>query len=371
MLAAWDDASLLRHALAFEAALARAQAAEGLMTEAQAVAIGEACATIVLDPTALAEEAAHAGTLAIPLVRRLRAEVARGDPAAAEQVHRGATSQDVADTAMVLQARAGLELLDRDLVRLAGALVGLATIHSSTSMLGRTLLQGAAPITLGLKAANWLLSIDAARARLALEGRAAVNVQFGGAVGTRAGLGGVGRKVAERLAAELGLGCPSLPWQSRRDGVAGLAAALAIVAGAVGKIAGDIALLAQGEVAEAFEPVVEGRGGSSAMAHKRNPTGCRGRPGRPLSARRSSASTILAAMPQQHERGLGGWQAEGPVLAELFAVTHGGVAAMATVLEGLQVDTAAMANNLARAAVGSDVGEAEAMVLDALAGRGA
>jgi 3-carboxy-cis,cis-muconate cycloisomerase len=370
MLAAWDDASLVRHALAFEAALARAQAAEGLITEAQAAAIGEACAQIDIDFATLAEEAAHAGTLAIPLVRRLRAEVVLSDPAAAEQVHRGATSQDVADTAMMLQARAGLELLDGDLTRIASALVALAKAHSSTPMLGRTLLQSAAPITFGLKAANWLASIDAARARLAFERQAALSVQFGGAVGSRAGLGGVGQKVAERLAAELGLGCPALPWHSRRDGVAGLAAALAIVAGAVGKIAGDVALLAQGEVAEASEPAVEGRGGSSAMAHKRNPTGCQIALAAALRAPHLAA-TILAAMPQEHERGLGGWQAEGAVLADLFAVTHGGVAAMAPVLEGLQVDTAAMARNLARADVGSDVGEAEAMVLHALAERGA
>lgn len=370
MMAVWNDASLVRHALAFEAALARAQAAEGLMTEAQAAAIGRACAQVDVDIGTLAEEAAHAGTLAIPLVRRLRAEVALSDPEAAEQVHRGATSQDVADTAMMLQARAGLELIDDDLARTAGALVSLAKAHSATPMLGRTLLQGAAPITFGLKAANWLLSIDAARARLARERQAALSLQFGGAAGTRAGLGGAGQKVAERLAAELGLGCPVLPWHSRRDAVAGLAAALAIVAGAAGKIAGDVALLAQGEVAEAFEPAVEGRGGSSAIAHKRNPTGCQVALSSALRAPHLAA-TILAGMPQEHERGLGGWQAEGAVLAELFAVTHGGVAAMGPVLGGLQVDTAAMANNLARADVGSDIGEAEAMVLHALTERGA
>jgi 3-carboxy-cis,cis-muconate cycloisomerase len=362
MLAAFDDSSLLDAALRFEAALARAEAAEGLMSEAEADAVAKACTSDGIDLAALAEAAAHAGTLAIPLVALLRA---RG----AARLHMGATSQDLADTALMLQARQGVALLKHDLKALADAAARLAAAHAGTKMLGRTLLQGALPISFGLKAANWALGIDAALARLEREAAGALTLQFGGAAGTLAGLQGRGFAVAGRMAAELGLACPPMPWQARRDGIAGLAAALAIVTGAVGKIARDVSLLAQGEVAEAFEPRVAGRGGSSAMAHKRNPTGCQVA----LSAALRTpglAATIFAAMPQEHERGLGGWQAEGPVLADLFCLAHGAVLAMLPVVEGLDVDPQAMAANLAAAGVGDDTGETADLVARALAGRG-
>jgi 3-carboxy-cis,cis-muconate cycloisomerase len=362
MLAAFGDESLLDAALRFEAALARAEEAEGLISEAEAEVIADACTAEGIDCAALAEAAAHAGTLAIPLVALLRK---RG----AAKLHLGATSQDLADTALMLQAKQGVALITRDLKALADAAVRLAAAHADTKMLGRTLLQGALPITFGLKAANWALGIDAALARLEREAAGALALQFGGAAGTLAGLQGRALAVAERMAADLGLACPPMPWQARRDGVAGLAAALAIVTGAVGKIARDVALLAQGEVAETFEPRVAGRGGSSAMAHKRNPTGCQVA----LSAALRTpglAATIFAAMPQEHERGLGGWQAEAPVLAELFCLAHGAVLAMLTVVAGLDVDTQAMAANLAAANVGDDAGESSALVARVLANRG-
>jgi 3-carboxy-cis,cis-muconate cycloisomerase len=175
--------------------------------------------------------------------------------------------------------------------------------------------------------------------------------------------------VAARLAEALGLACPLLPWQSRREGVAGLGAALAILTGAVGKIARDVSLMAQGEVAEAFEPKVEGRGGSSAMAHKRNPTGCQVALSAALRAP-GLAATLMSALPQEHERGLGGWQAEGPVLAELFLLAHGALVAMAPVAEGLEIDTQAMAANLAAAEVGQDTGESAALAARALEHKG-
>ena len=190
-------------------------------------------------------------------------------------------------------------------------------------------------------------------------------MQFGGATGSLAGLDGKASAVAERLAAVLGLACPPMPWHARREGLAGLAAALAIATGAVGKIARDIALMAQGEVAEAFEPRIAGRGGSSAMAHKRNPTGCQVALSAALRAP-GLASSILAALPQEHERGLGGWQIEAPVLAELFCLAHGAIQAIATVVEGLELDTARMRANLAAADVGVDTGESAALVRRAL-----
>jgi 3-carboxy-cis,cis-muconate cycloisomerase len=365
MLAIFGDEALARAALDFEAALAQAQADEGLISAGEADAIAHACADLQLDIAELAEEAAHAGTLAIPLVRHLRARVAARDAGAALKVHLGATSQDVADTALMLQARAGLAAIQRDVGRMSVALEELAEAHAETPMLGRTLLQAALPITFGLKAANWLLGLDAASDRLRREGEAALVLQFGGATGSLAGLGGKAFAISERLAATLGLACPPMPWDARRDAVAGLATALAIVTGAVGKIARDIALMAQGEVAEAFEPRIAGRGGSSAMAHKRNPTGCQVALSASLRAP-GLASSILAALPQEHERGLGGWQIEGAVLADLFCLAHGAVQAMAAVVEGLELDTGRMRANLMAADVGCDAGESAALVRRAL-----
>ena len=198
---------------------------------------------LTVDAAALAEEAAHAGTLAIPLVRRVREAVAKENPEAAAKVHLGATSQDVADTALMLQVKAGLALLDRDLGRIAAALAELAETHAKTPMLGRTLLQGALPITFGLKAANWLMGIDVARDRLRCEGDTVLLLQFGGAAGTLSGLDGKGSAIGERVATALGLGCSPTPWHARREHIAWLAAALAIVTGSIGKIARDISLL--------------------------------------------------------------------------------------------------------------------------------
>lgn len=361
MLAVFGDKALLRAALAFEAMLARAQAEVGLIPASAAEAITAACAELP-DVENLAEQAAHAGTLAIPLVAIIRGRIT--DPEIAKLVHKGATSQDLADTALMLQAKAGATLILEETRRLEAALAALAEAHKGTPMLGRTLLQGALPITFGLKVAGWLQGLAGARARFLRE-TAAIQLQLGGATGSLAGLAGQGRAVTLRLAALLDLPAADTPWHSRREGLAGLASSLAILTGAVGKIAGDIALLAQGEVAEAQEPRAPGRGGSSAMAHKRNPTSCQ--VALTAAARAPHlAATIVAALPQQHERGLGGWQAEAPVLADVFQLTHGALAAMAPVIEGLEVDTDRMAQNLAAAGVGADMGEAEALTVRAL-----
>jgi 3-carboxy-cis,cis-muconate cycloisomerase len=235
-------------------------------------------------------------------------------------------------------------------------------------MLGRTLLQGALPITFGLKIAQWLSGIEAAAARLSREAEGALAVQFGGAAGTRAGLGGKGAHIAARMAASLGLANPVAPWHAQRDGIAGLGTALAILTAALGKMARDIALMAQSEIAEAFEPRLAGRGGSSAMAHKRNPTGCQVTLSASLRAP-GLAATLMTTLPGEHERGLGGWQAEAPVLAELFLLTHGALAAMLPVAAGLDVDTQAMRRNLGHSAPNTDTGEAEALVAALLAAR--
>jgi 3-carboxy-cis,cis-muconate cycloisomerase len=368
MLAAFGDPSLLQAALAFEAALARAEASMAVIPPHHAAAIEAACAQPLFDLAELAEAAAHAGTLAIPLVAGLRAAVASTDPAAAASVHFGATSQDLADTALMLQANAGMVLIRRDVQRLTADLAAAAQTHAATPMLGRTLLQGALPITFGLKIAQWLAGIEAAAARLSREAEGALAVQFGGAAGTRAGLGGKGAHIAARMAASLGLANPVAPWHAQRDGIAGLGTALAILTAALGKMARDIALMAQSEIAEAFEPRLAGRGGSSAMAHKRNPTGCQVALSASLRAP-GLAATLMTTLPGEHERGLGGWQAEAPVLAELFLLTHGALAAMLPVAAGLDVDTQAMRRNLGHSAPNTDTGEADALVAAVLAAR--
>lgn len=357
MSALFYDAPTLAHALAFEAELARAQAAEGLLDRAVAEEIAEACRGLVVDPAVLADEVALAGTLAIPLVKRLRAIL---PGAAADALHKGATSQDLADTVLMLQAKAATAALSIDLDRIAAALAPLAERYAAVPAMGRTLLQDALPISFGLRLAQWHAGIAAAARRLENEVAANALLQLGGAAGTRAGLGGKGAAVADRLAAALGLGS-GVPWQSRRGGVAAIAAALGIVIGSLGKMARDVSLLAQNAVGEAREPAISGRGGSSAMTHKRNPTGCQVALSAALRAPGLVAG-ILAGLPAEEERGLGGWQAEGPVLAELFLLAAGSAHALAAVAEGLEIDAAAIARNLAAADVGEDIGESAALV---------
>ena len=335
MLACFDDDALVRAALAFEQALAAALADHGVISAAAAAAVAAACRAF--DPARLGDEAAHAGTLAIPLVARLRAAVPAEHAAV---VHLGATSQDVADTALAIQIVEAMRLVDRELDAITGALAGLARTYREIPALGRTLLQPAEPITFGMRAANWLLGLDAAHARLTRERDAAAQLQLGGAVGSLAGLGAAGPAVRAAVATRLGLAAgPS--WHSRRDAIAGLGAALAIAVGATGKLARDISLLMQAELAEVAEPAIAGRGGSSAMPHKRNPTGCQVALSAAIRAP-GLAATLLSGMPQELERGLGGWQAEAPVIGELFELAHGALHAMRIVVEGLEVDAAAM-----------------------------
>ena len=342
LLACFDDDALVRAALAFERELAAALAEHGAISAAAAAAIAAACDRF--DATDLGDAAAHAGTLAIPLVARLRAAVA---PEHAGAVHLGASSQDVSDTALVLQAAQAMRLIDRDLGGLGDALAAVARAHASTPALARTLLQPAELVSFGMRAANWMLGIDAAHGRLAREHRAAACLELGGAVGSLSALGAAGPAVRDTLAARLGLAsAPS--WHSRRDAIAGHGAALGIAIGAIGKLARDVSLLMQRELAEVAEPAIAGRGGSSAMPHKRNPTGCQVALSAAIRAP-GLVAALLAGMPQELERGLGGWQAELPVIAELFALAHGAVHAMRVVAEGLDVDAAAIAAHAAAA----------------------
>jgi 3-carboxy-cis,cis-muconate cycloisomerase len=334
----------LQAMLDVEAALAEAEAALGVIPATAAMPIRAAARASLYDSAAIAAEARHAGNLAIPLVHHLTTRVAEDDAEAAKYVHWGATSQDIIDTALVLQLRAAVPSIVRDLQRAAEAAAGHARRHVDTLMPGRTWLQQATPTTFGLKAAGWLDALVRVQHTLESALAQALVVQFGGASGTLAALGTRGLAVAEALGARLKLSVPVLPWHAHRDRLAGLACALGVATGTFGKIARDLALLAQTEVAEAHERPEEA-GGSSTMPHKRNPV----RAAVALAAAVRApglVATILSAMPQEHERGLGGWQAEWDAIPELVGVTADAGRAVAAALEGLVVDAARMRANL-------------------------
>jgi 3-carboxy-cis,cis-muconate cycloisomerase len=335
--AAVGDRAWLQAMLDVEAALARAQAAAGLIPVQHAEAIASACVADRYDVDPLGVEAADVGNPAAPLVRALRVQVG-GDAAA--DVHRGATSQDVVDTAAMLVARRAVDAVLEDLGAAAGAAAALAREHRGTVMAGRTLLQQAVPVTFGLKAAQWLVALDETAARLRAAPLAA---QLGGAAGTLAGLGDEGLDVLARFASELGLAEPVVPWHTDRTRIAELAGALGGTCGAVAKIAGDVVLLSQTEVAE----VREGgdRGGSSTMPHKRNPVAAVSA----LAAARQApglVATLLAAMEQEHERAAGAWHAEWAPMRELLRTGGSAAAWLRDCLEHLEVDRERMLENL-------------------------
>lgn len=345
MATIFSDRGRVQGMLDFEAALARAEAALGVIPPTAAAVIASQCQAELFDLGALADGAARAGNLAIPLVHALTERVARQDLEAARSVHWGATSQDAIDTGGILQLRAALDCFDADLRRLSAALAHLARKHERTLLLGRTWLQPAPPVTFGLKVAGWLSAVERQRDRhRELRGRVLV-VQFGGAVGTLASLGLQGLPIADRLAADLKLAVPDMPWHTQRDRVAETAMVFGLLAGSLGKMARDLALMMQAEVAEAFEPRTPGWGGSSTMPHKHNPVGA----AVVLAAAARVpplVATVLAAMPQEHERGLGGWQAEWEVLPEICLLSSGAVTHALRTVEGLEVDGARMRANL-------------------------
>jgi len=328
--------------LAFEAALARAEARAGIIPLEAADAIAASCKVERFDVAALYREAALAGTPAIPLVRMLTAQV---DGDAKRFVHWGATSQDAIDTALMLQMRDGLHLLVDGLLGVCAACATHAGQHRHTLMAGRTLLQQALPITFGLKAARWLaLTVRQVRALLEHRDRTLV-VQLGGAAGTLASLGSNGLRVVELLSAELGLAVPDLPWHTERDRIARIAATLGIVAGAMAKIAGDVVLLAQTEVGEVSEGAAPGKGGSSAMPQKHNPVDAT----LAIASARLAIGVVpvlLSARAQEHERAAGGWQSEWAAVPDLFRYTAAAVERVGEAVSGLQVDAARMKANL-------------------------
>jgi len=341
---------LLREMLTVESALAQAQGQAGLITSQVAQIITEVCEALShdllrLDPNQCEKDSLLAGNLAIPFVKKLTALVAQADAEAAKYVHFGATSQDILDTAAVL-------VWQQDLLRLAGMLsaamdqtASLARAHRDTPMMGRTWLQQALPITFGLKAAGWLDALmrhaqrlDAAREEMRV-------LQFGGATGSLASLGKEGLKVSHALAEILALREPSLPWFGHRDRVFTLASVLVGLTGSLGKIAKDVSLMSQTEVAECREAAAPGKGGSSTMPHKRNPVHCAA-----ILAQAAFLPGLLgvlaSALPQEHERALGGWQAEWQAMPQILQGAESALQQSVALLAGLEVLPQAMRANI-------------------------
>jgi 3-carboxy-cis,cis-muconate cycloisomerase len=336
----------------------------GLIPPGAVSAIRAAATTDQLDLPAIAAAAEGDGNLAIPLVRQLTLAVEALDRAAAGYVHWGATSQDIIDTGVILQLQRAVPRIVEHLDRGAAAATLHARRYIDMPMAGRTWLQQSTPITFGVKAAGWLDALLRQRHALAAALEQTRVLQFGGASGTLASLGEHAAAVTTRLATALALRTPDIPWHASRDRFAHLACALGVTCGTLGKIGRDVSLLAQTEVGEA----AEGRtGGSSAMPHKQNPVGASVAIAAAVRAP-GLVATMLSAMPQEHERGLGGWQAEWTTLPELVLLTAGASRAVATLLEHLQIDQNRMRANL-EATAGLIASEAVAMALAVHLGR--
>ena len=341
--ALFDDRRRLGFMLDVEVALARAQAALGIIPAAAATAIAAAADPATLDLAQIRAETEKAGQ---PVMALAKALTQAAGSEAGRWVHWGATTQDITDTAQVLQLRAALDLIERDLRALIGALATQAERHRTLVMAGRSFLQQALPVSFGYKVAVWLSPLLRHVERLHQLKPRLLQVQFGGAVGTLASLGQSGRAVTERLAADLSLACPLAPWHSARDGIAELGAWLGLLAGSLAKFAGDVTLLAQTELGELVETTETGRGGSSTMPQKRNPIISTHIVAAALGVE-AQVPLLLAAQHHQLERAVGPWQAEALALPQALALTAGALAQAIRVAESMRPDPERMRANLA------------------------
>lgn len=345
MCAIVDDRAFVQRMLDFEAALARAEAAVAVVPAACVDPIGAACKAERYDLLALGHDAARCGNLATALIGALTAQVALTDPEAALYINWGATTQDVLDSAGMLMLRAGIDALLVDLNRAIDGFTALAGRHRRTAAVARASLQHALPMPFGLKLAGYAAALARSRERLRRLRREALALQFGGAAGTLAALGEQGLAVTDRLAALLDLPVPDAPWHAHNDRVADIAAGLALLTGTCGKIGRDVALLMQTEVAEAHEPASAPTQEAWGMPHRRTPT---------LAAAALAAATlapnllatVVAAQVQEHERGIGGSQAQWQAMPPLLVAASGALAAIAELAHGLEIDPERMRGNL-------------------------
>ena len=345
VMQAFGERSFVEAMLQFEAALARAQAAVGMIPVSAAQSIIGTCKVELFDVAKIVRESARAGSLAIPLVASLKETVGLFNPAAVAHVHQGCTSQDAIDTAMALVTRGALQLIEADAAVSVQALLALAQRHASVPMLARTLTQPASVTSFGLKCVGWAAPLVRSLARLRQVAPKALQLQLGGAVGTLATMNGKGEQISRLMADDLKLSRPVASWHTQRDEWVALGCELGLLTGSLGKIARDLVLLGQFEVAEVAEPVEPGRGGPANMPHKHNPVACMVAIAAAQRAPQRVAA-LLAAMPQEHERALGAWQAELAEWPALVMSTHGSARALAGALPGLRVDTMRMRANL-------------------------
>ncbi len=349
ILEAFSERNFLDAMLRFEGSLARAQASVGLIPEAAAQSISGTCKVELFDVAKIVRDSGRAGSVAIPLVKSLKETVGLFNKEAVGYVHFGSTSQDVIDTALALVTRNALNLIEADVHKAVQALLALARRHAADPVLARPLLQPASVTSFGLKCAGWAAPLVRSLQRLQASAGNALSVQLGGAVGTLAQMQKAGKnlgpQVIAHMATELNLKAPSSTWHTQRDEWVALGCELGLLVGSLGKMAKDIALMGQYEVGEVAEPSEPGRGGSSAMPHKRNPVACMVALAAAQRAPQRVAA-LLAAMPQEHERALGNWQAELAEWPGLLMSAHGSARAMAQALPGLQVDTQRMRANL-------------------------
>lgn len=345
VLDAFGDRPFVAAMLRFEAALARAQARAGLIPEASAQSIVDTCKVDLFDVAKIVRESSRAGSLAIPLVTDLREIVGLFNPGAAQHVHRGCTSQDVIDTAMVLVTRDALALVRSDVRRAAEALLSLARAHADTPVLARTLMQPASVTSFGFKCVGWAAPLLRSLERLDDAGGRALQLQLGGVVGTMSLMGDDPGRIRALMADDLGLRSPPASWHTQRDEWVALGCELGLLAGNLGKVARDIALMSQAEVDELAEPMEPGRGGPQNMPHKHNAVASMVA----LAAAQrvpQRVAALLATMPQEHERSLGAWQAELAEWPPLVVAVHGSARAMAQALPRLRVNAARMRANI-------------------------
>ena len=327
MESVFSPTAVVQSMMDVEAALARAAARVGLIPAPAAQAGDGLRRAELYDVPALIAAAPHSGNLALPVVQRLRETVALFDPAAAVYVHRGASAQDLVDTAMVLRTREALRLLDDDLQQLCGQLLDLAERHAAVPMLGRTMMQPAQVISLRYKLMNWLMPLLRSAERLREQGQASLLLQLGGAVGTLDAMGDRADDMLVAVAAELSLPRPDMCWHTQRDRWLRLGLEVGLLCGNLGKLAQDFALMAQAEVDELNEPPGEGYGACLSMPHKKNPVAALQAMAAVQRAPQRVAG-LMGCMTPEHERGLGQHQAELAEWSGLMGGAHAAVLAL-------------------------------------------
>ncbi|WP_130802480.1 3-carboxy-cis,cis-muconate cycloisomerase [Acinetobacter ihumii] len=343
----FSDRGLVSYMIEAEVALAQAQAEVGVIPQSATNVIEHVVKTAIdqIDFDALAIATGLAGNIAIPFVKQLTAIVKKNDEDAARYVHWGATSQDILDTACILQCRAALDIVQNQVQQCYDVALTQAQTYRHQVMMGRTWLQQALPITLGHKLARWASAFKRDLDRIDAMKDRVLTAQLGGAVGSLASLQNQGSMVVKVYAKQLNLTAAACTWHGERDRIVEIASVLGMITGSVGKMARDWSLMMQTEIAEVFEPTAKGRGGSSTMPHKRNPVAAASIL---AAANRVPAlmSSIYQSMVQEHERSLGGWHAEWLSLPEIFQLSAGALERTLDVLQGMQVNAENMHRNI-------------------------